>query len=256
MSNPRITWLGHSTVALDVDGVRVLTDPLLRRHNWPLRRRGGEKPDRERWSDPDVVLLSHLHSDHAQLASLRMVADAPILTAPENADWLHRRGLPSGHGIGDDWWPVGDTGLEVLLVRADHGHRPMPHRPNATNGHLVRSPGLVTWFAGDTSWYDEMTHLPDLAGRPIDLAVVPIGGWGSRLSGGHMDAAAAARACAAVGARQALAVHWGTLHVPFLSRLPREWMDAPGEEFGEALEQASPGCRRVDLVPGESAELS
>ena len=98
----------------------------------------------------------------------------------------------------------------------------MPHRPNAANGHLVRTPELRVWIAGDTSLFDDMTKIPELAGGPIDLAIVPIGGWGARLSGGHLDAGRAAQACGLVGARAAMPYHWGTLYAPgTVDRPPR-----------------------------------
>ena len=131
-----IAWLGHSTVMLEVDGVRLLTDPLLMRHAGVLRRRH-PKPARELWRDPDAVLISHLHHDHAEVSSLRMLPPVPVLTAEENAVWLRRKGLP-GAALGDGWKRVGDGQVEVRLTRAIHQHRPMPHRPNAANGHLVR----------------------------------------------------------------------------------------------------------------------
>jgi L-ascorbate metabolism protein UlaG (beta-lactamase superfamily) len=248
-----IAWLGHSTVVLDVDGVRLLTDPLLRRHNWPLRRRG-ERPQERLWERPDVVLLSHLHHDHAELSSLRLLPGVPVLTAPENAAWLRRRRIDAARGIGDDWVDVGG-GVQVRLVHADHGHRPMPHRPGAANGHLVRGAGGTVWVSGDTSLYAEMADLPRLAGGRIDVAVVPVGGWGARLSGGHLDAEQAARCCALVGARTAVPVHWGTLHFPLAGNLPRGWMDAPGKGFVDALHRLAPGCRLLALRPGESASV-
>ena len=201
---------------LDVDGRRVLTDPLLQSHNWPLRRRGGAEPDPRWWRDPDVVLLSHLHSDHAQLSSLRMVDGLPILTAPENAEWLGKRGVSSGVAMGEGWVDATGHGPEVLLVKAVHGDRPMPHRPNAVTGTSCASPPRR---CGSPATRTCTTRSPtaEVAGRPVDGAVVPIWGWGSRLSGGHMGPVEAAKACAMVGARWALAVHWGTLHVPWLS---------------------------------------
>lgn len=66
----RLTWLGHSAVVIDLDGFRVLTDPLLSRHNGPLRRRS-EQRDPASWEGPDAVLLSHLHHDHCELIDLR-----------------------------------------------------------------------------------------------------------------------------------------------------------------------------------------
>ncbi len=81
-----VTWLGHSTVVVDVDGVRVVTDPLVRRHAGLLRRRG-RQPSRAAWTGADAVLLSHLHHDHAEVASLRQFGGIPVVTAPANARW-------------------------------------------------------------------------------------------------------------------------------------------------------------------------
>ena len=245
-----VTWLGHSTAVLDVDGTRLVTDPLLRRHAGLLRRRG-DRPDEETWREADAVLLSHLHHDHAELGSLRMLGPVPVLTAPTSARWLVRRGL---HGVGlraGEWYRVGPGGVRVRLSPAVHGDRPMPHRPNAVNGHLVRGSSGCVWIAGDTSLYPAMSHLPDLAGAPIDVALVPVHGWGPRLSGGHLGPIDAARACAIVGARVAIPVHWGTLHAPGSRHLPPGWMDRAGDAFEVALGREAPGCRAMVLRPGE-----
>src|SRR5262245_42195434 len=85
-----ISWLGHATAVLDFDGVRVLTDPLLR-DNVGLLRRVGPLPDPDLWRDPDVVLISHLHHDHAEVSSLRLVPGVPVLTGAANAPWVRRR---------------------------------------------------------------------------------------------------------------------------------------------------------------------
>jgi len=248
-----LAWLGHATVVLDLDGVRVVTDPLLLRHAGLLRRRG-PMPTEESWAGADLVLISHLHHDHAELGSLRRLGDLPVVTAPANAHWLRRNGIAGAVGLHDgDWYEAGP--LHVRLVPAVHGHRPMPHRPNATNGHLVRGPSGTVWVAGDTEPFHGMALLPERAGAPVDLAIVPVGGWGPRLSGGHMDPVQAARACAVVGARHALAVHWGTLHAPISRSLPPGWMNIPGVTFGAALRRFAPGCRNVGLLPGERVEL-
>jgi L-ascorbate metabolism protein UlaG (beta-lactamase superfamily) len=239
-----LTWLGHSTVVLDVGGTRLLTDPLLRRHAGVLRRRG-PKPAVLNWERPDAVLLSHLHHDHAELRSLRMLPpDVPIITAQANARWLRARGL-KGMAPGDDGWAsVGAShGTRVRLCEARHHSRPMPHRPNEANGHLVRSASGVIWIAGDTSLFDGLTELGRDAGGAIDLAIVPVSGWGPRLSGGHLDPVQAAEACARVGARCAVPVHWGTLHAPGGRIYPPRWMDRPGPEFAAALAERAPGCR-------------
>src|SRR3954451_22579249 len=167
----KLTWLGHSTVLIDLAGHRLLTDPLLLRHNGPLRRRQ-PRPQPSTWAGVDAVLLSHLHHDHAELRSLRLLPGVPVLTSPRNARWLRRHGV-DGRGA-EDWTDVED--VQVRLVPAVHHSRPMPHRPNDAHGHLVRSGGPPLWAAGDTSLYADMTRLPALAGaRRVDIALVPIG---------------------------------------------------------------------------------
>ena len=249
------TWLGHSTVVLDIDGVRLVADPLLRRHAGLLVRRG-RRPARAAWLGSDAVLLSHLHLDHAEVGSLRMLGGVPVLTSEANAAWAVRKGL-NGRGIGPDVWDrIGDSEVAVRLAPAVHAARPMPHRPNDAHGHLVRGPSGTVWVAGDTALYDDMALLPDLAGAPIDLALVPVGGWGPRLSPGHLGPYEAAVACRLSGARMAVPVHWGTLHPPAVQAWPGGWMDTPGPEFAAALDRAAPGCRATVLELGGSLTVS
>jgi len=250
----RLTWLGHSTVVVEVAGARLVTDPLLRRHAGALRR-AWPRPDPDLWHRVDAVLLSHLHHDHAELASLRMLPGVPVLTLPPAAHWLRRRGLP-----GVDL-AVGERhrlrpGVDVVAVPAEHRHRPMPHRPSQACGHVIDSEAGSVWAAGDTELFDglDQVRAAPRAGR-VDVAVVPVGGWGPRLSRGHLDPVSAARACAAVGARTAVPVHWGTLHLPGGRHLPRDWMARPGPAFAAALAEHAPGCRPLVLRPGQTWEL-
>ncbi|MDZ5662175.1 MBL fold metallo-hydrolase [Nocardioides sp. S-58] len=246
-----ITWLGHATVVVDIDGVRLVSDPLLRRHNGPLRRRG-EQPDRAAWAGARAVLLSHLHHDHAEVSSLRLLGDVPVLTAVDNARWVTGKGL-RGHGLQDEWVRVDDDcDVRVRLLPAVHHSRPMPHRPNAANGHLVRGPSGVVWIAGDTELYAGMETVPHLAGAAVDAAVVPVGGWGPRLSPGHLGPHEAAVACRRVGASLAVPVHWGTLHVPGARELPRGWMGAGGPDFAAAVTREAPDCEVAVLSLGGS----
>lgn len=259
-----LRWLGHATTVLDVDGVRIVTDPLLGRHAGLLRRRGRTPLD-EDWHEPDGVLVSHLHHDHAELSSLRLLGAAPVLTAPANAAWLRGRGIWPAVGLHLDEWfvvraPRGshDVAAEVSvrLTPAVHGARKMPRRPNAVNGHLVRAPSATIWFAGDTEPFTGMAHLDEIAGGPVDVAVVPVGGWGPRLSGGHMDPVQAARVCALVGARVAIPVHWGTLHAPVSRHLPPGWMDEAGPAFAVAMAHHAPQCHAIVLEAGGQADLT
>jgi L-ascorbate metabolism protein UlaG (beta-lactamase superfamily) len=240
-----VTWLGHSTVLLEIAGTRLLTDPLLRPHAGLLRRRT-PRPTEEHWREVDAVLLSHLHHDHAHLRSLRELGPVPILTGRENAAWLRGRDLP---GVPlEGWRDVGE--VSVRLVPAVHHSRPMPHRPNEAHGHLLRSESAAVWVAGDTSLYDGLQELPAWAGRDrIDVAVVPVGGWGPRLSPGHMGPEEAAVACAETGARYAVPVHWGTFHVPPTGWFG-SWTRRPLELFADALARIAPHCHLVPLRAG------
>lgn len=246
----RLTWLGHSSVVLDLDGVRVLTDPLLHPHAGLLRRLA-PRPDPASWSRPDVVLLSHLHHDHAELSSLRMLQGAVLMSAPANAEWLRRRTQIQAVPLGDAWTPV-RNGVEIRQVPAEHRSRPMPHRPNDANGQLVRGSSGTVWIAGDTGLFPEMSAIPAMAGGPIDVALVPVWGWGPRLSAGHLSPESAARAVEMSGARFAVPVHWGTLHPPFVTHFARRWLEQPGRRFADAMAQQAPGCTAVVLAPGQS----
>jgi L-ascorbate metabolism protein UlaG (beta-lactamase superfamily) len=251
-----VTWLGHSSVVLDLDGVRIVADPLLKRHAGILRRRG-RRPDRSAWADADAVLLSHLHHDHAEVGSLKLLGDIPVLTAPENAEWAIKKGL-DGRGLApEEWVEVGpaERGVSVRLLPAIHHSRQMPHRPNAANGHLVRGPSGVVWVAGDTEIYPELEQLASWAGAPVDLALVPIAGWGPRLSPGHLDPQEAAVACQMVGARFAIPVHWNTLYMPTTDMWPGGWMHSPGPRFLKALAREAPTCQPLMLGLGESARI-
>src|SRR5215510_10986900 len=105
----RITWLGHATVVLDLDGVRLLTDPLLRAMAGPLRRRG-KAPTPDQVSDLDAILISHLHHDHAELTSIRLLPWLPLLTGPRNAAFLAKRKLPAV-ALTDEWYDVRGSGV-------------------------------------------------------------------------------------------------------------------------------------------------
>jgi L-ascorbate metabolism protein UlaG (beta-lactamase superfamily) len=246
-----VTWLGHSTVVLDVDGVRLIADPLLRKNAGPLRRRG-QPPAPAQWAGADAVLLSHLHHDHAELRSLRLLpSGVPVITGAPNVPWLRKRNLAAVAPADQEWIEVDrGAGVRISLCPAEHSARPMPHRPNAANGHLVLTPSARIWIAGDTELFDGLSEIPAQAGGSIDLAVVPISGWGPRLSGGHMGPAQAAEACLRVRAAWALPVHWGTLHAPGGRAYPRGWMDRPGPEFVAALQAAAPDCTPMILDIG------
>jgi L-ascorbate metabolism protein UlaG (beta-lactamase superfamily) len=183
-------------------------------------------------------------------------AAAPVITGAPNVPWLRKRELAAVAPADREWVEVGSgAGVRVALCAAVHSARPMPHRPNAANGHLVLAPSSRIWVAGDTELFDGLSEIPEQAGGPIDLAVVPVSGWGPRLSGGHMGPEQAAEACLRVGAACAVPVHWGSLHAPGGRAFPRGWMDRPGPEFASALAAVAPRCRPMILDIGVPTPL-
>lgn len=246
-----MTWLGHAGALIEIDGTRLVSYPVLRDRAGVLRRRR-ELPPVGDLPPVHAVLLSHLHHDHADLPSLRTFGGTPVLTEPGNAAWVRAQGLRAPALDHDRWHRVSDE-VQVRLVPAVHDARPMPHRPNGAVGMLVRGSGVVVWFAGDTALYPQMADLPDIAGAPIDLALLPIGGWGPRLSAGHMGPQEAAEAAALVDARAVLPIHFGTLHPRGWPSGRLDWTTAPGDLFPAALAARSSATARVLPVGGSLA---
>jgi L-ascorbate metabolism protein UlaG (beta-lactamase superfamily) len=208
---PQLTFLGHSTVLIELGGVRVLTDPVLRTRVAHLNRVVAPVP-RGSWDDTDVVLISHLHHDHCDLPTLRALGNDVRLVVPVGAGaFLRRQGfrdvteLPVGSSIVHD-------GVSITATPAVHDGRREPFGPRAEAiGFLVvhgegRDEASV-YFAGDTDIFDAMTDVhPDL-----DVALIPVWGWGPNLGPGHLTPREAARAAALLKPRYAVPVHWGTL---------------------------------------------
>jgi L-ascorbate metabolism protein UlaG (beta-lactamase superfamily) len=218
---PGLHFLGHSTVRVELAGRTVLTDPLLTASVGPLRR-VVPVPDPALWAGVDVVLLSHLHADHLHLRSLRMLDAGTRFVVPRGAGaWFRRQGFARVDEIS-----VGETltdgALRITAVHAAHsGHRWGPRftgGPDACAvGHLLEGGGSTVYVSGDTALHDGMHLLGD---RGIDVAVLPVWGWGADLGPGHLDPVQAAEAVARLRPRTAVPVHWGTLAPAGATRLP------------------------------------
>ena len=244
----RVRWLGHSTVLIELDGARLLTDPALGRWVGPLVRHGAAV-GREHGRSIDAVLLSHLHADHSDLRSLRRVGRGVTVLAPAGAGaWLRRRGFHDVREV-----VTGETaevaGLRVTATPARHDGRRQPFGPTADAvGFLVEGTRAV-YFAGDTDLFEGMAAL---AGR-VDLALIPVSGWGPTLPEGHLSPATAARAVALIDPLVAVPIHWGTLSLPGFA--PRR-RDRPAREFAAAAASLAPAVEVRILAVGESAEIT
>jgi L-ascorbate metabolism protein UlaG (beta-lactamase superfamily) len=242
-----VTWLGHATVRLDLGGARLLTDPLLRGRILHIRRRAAPIPPLA-YADLDGVLISHLHLDHFDAPSLRRLPRHVPVVVPRGGGALLRR-FADVREVGEgERVEVG--GVEVEAVRADHDGRRRPGGVRAEAlGYVVRGETSV-YFAGDTDLYAEMSGL-----APVDVALLPVWGWGPTLGAGHLDPEAAARALALVRPRIAIPIHWGTLFPIVLGRGRGDRLTDPPHEFARHAARLAPDVRVEILEPGATLAL-
>jgi L-ascorbate metabolism protein UlaG (beta-lactamase superfamily) len=245
------TYVGHATVLLEIDGTRLLTDPVLRGRVGPLVRHG-RAPDPEAIAAIDAVLVSHLHRDHADLASLRRLGrEMPLLIPPGSRGFFER------HGFGEltELAPGDSSGVGELTVTAVEAHHDGGSRRGAGDvqpiGFLVGGSRTV-YFAGDTGVFAGMERLSPA----LDLALLPVWGWGPTLGPGHLDPEGAARAAAMLSPRLAVPIHWGTLYPFGLARLRPGRLELPAEEFVARAREIAPQVATRLLSPGESTSLA
>lgn len=239
-----ITWWGHATCTVEDSGVRLLTDPLFARRLAHLRRRRGAVPPPEA-AVADVVLVSHLHADHLHLPSLARLAPGTRLLVPRGAPRAvpglarvaGRRGLAVTEVAAGEEVPV-RNGVRVRAVGARHDGRRLPFGPHRCPalGYVVRG-AARTYFAGDTGLFDTMAEEVG----PVDVALLPVGGWGPYLGPGHLDAGRAARALARLAPAAAVPVHYGTFWPVGLDAVRPHEFQAPGAEFERLARRLAPG---------------
>jgi L-ascorbate metabolism protein UlaG (beta-lactamase superfamily) len=246
----RITYVGHATALLELDSVRLITDPLLRERFMHVPRHTAV-PDRALARDIEAIVISHLHADHLDPPSLRMIGRDTRLIGPEGAASLLRR-----RGFGDvtEVVPGASTTVGPVTITATpavhDGRRWKFGRHRHALGYVFDAPGARIYFAGDTDLFDEMADL-----RDIDVALLPVAGWGSRLGWGHLDPERAARAAAAIGPRIVVPIHWGTFLSRTLVRADKDALTGPPLEFARLLPELAPGVELRLLEPGQSLEL-
>jgi L-ascorbate metabolism protein UlaG (beta-lactamase superfamily) len=248
-SPAQIVYVGHSTVLVEMDGVRLLTDPLLRERVLHLRRVG--PVDLDALGDVDAVLLSHLHLDHLDLPSLRRLGRDTRIVVPQGAGrFLARKRFTevSELGIGQEM----DIG--TLVVRGtpaihDSARRPFGARA-VPMGHLIRGSRSV-YFAGDTDVFDGMAEL-----APVDVALLPIWGWGPTLGDGHMSPKEAVDAARLLQASVAIPIHWGT-YFPFQNALRGvpSFVEWPAQDFAKRVESGALEVEVRLLHPGETTSI-
>jgi len=252
MSPPpdRITFVGHATTLIELAGARLLTDPVLGSRLLHIRRHASA-PDPGLLEHLDAVLLSHLHHDHLDFASLRRLGtEVPIVAPAGGARLLRRRGFGEVSELEPGQrFRVG--GVEVVATEASHDGRRYPFGARVDALGFDLRAGRRVYFAGDTDLFEAMG---ELAGG-IDVALLPIAGWGPRLGAGHLDPRSAAEAAALLAPALAIPIHWGTLLRIGLGRRSEELLHAPARRFVEALAELAPEVEARVLEPGQALEL-
>ena len=242
-----LEFIGHSTILVELDGIRILTDPVTRSRVGPLRR-VEPVPHRDRLHGIDLVLLSHLHWDHLDVPSLRDLGrHVPMVVSAGAGSWMRAAGFSEVREV-----VVGDSvdvgGVRVRVVPAVHsGYRP-PLGPTAPALGFVIDGSRSVYFAGDTDLFAGMGDL----GGPVDIALLPVWGWGPTLGRGlHMDPLRAAESLRLIRPRAAVPIHWGTYWPHAMGRVFPERLVEPPAAFVEYAAELAPDVQTVPTAVGD-----
>jgi L-ascorbate metabolism protein UlaG (beta-lactamase superfamily) len=242
----RITWVGHSTVLIDLDGVRLLTDPVLRARMTHLRRVAPVDPSALR--SIDTILVSHVHYDHLDLPSLdRLGRSVPVVVPRGAGPLLRRRRFERVLEVeaGDE---VAIGTVTVTATHAEHRADRGPFGTKAASLGFVVSGSARAYFAGDTDLFDGMTSL-----GALDCALIPIWGWGPAAGEGHLDPRKAAQALTMLRPAVAIPVHWGTYRP--MHYLNPAWLTEPAEQFRREASALAPEVELRVLPLGGTTDV-
>jgi L-ascorbate metabolism protein UlaG (beta-lactamase superfamily) len=255
-----VTFVGHSTFLIQTAGINVLIDPVYADRASPLSFAGPRRARLPgvRFDDlppTSLVLLSHNHYDHCDLGTLRRLEQRfhPMaVTPPGNGRLLRAAGFSKIEEL--DWWQTSRAApLRVTVTPAQHfSARTLFDRNRALwGGFLIETGGRRVYHTGDSGYGP---HFREISARlgPIDLALIPIGAYEPRwfMRDIHMNPAEAVQAHLDLGARQSVAMHFGTF------QLTPEGIDQPVRDLANALrEQGVPAEEFRTIEVGESVQV-
>jgi L-ascorbate metabolism protein UlaG (beta-lactamase superfamily) len=247
-----VNYIGHATVLIDIGRIRVLTDPVLRDRVFFLQRHG-QNPALDLLEErpPDIVLLSHLHYDHADLPSLRRLPSTTTVVAPRGSGKYLARwsGVQVHEVVEGEKLQVAD--VEISVLPADHGRAMSVPRPMASCLSYVMRNHLSVYFAGDTDLFEGMHEVGE--DFDLDLALLPVWGYSHRVGTGHLTPLTAAQALVRLQPRIAVPIHWGSLRFlgPNAMWEGVDYLSAPPQAFAEHSARLAPGTEVRVLQPGE-----
>ncbi len=255
----RITMVGHASLLVQVAGRNILIDPVWSERVSPVSFAGPKRVAApgiafDDLPPIDIVLLSHCHYDHLDIATLRRLQarHAPLMAMPLGNDTIVRAAIPDARCIVGDWWDWLSLGNDIAttLTPASHwaNRWPTDVRMALWAGHHLDTPAGTIWFVGDTGYGDGAIFREVRArlGSP-DVALIPIGAYEPRwfMAAQHVNPAEAVDIFRDVDARRALGIHWGTF------QLTDEAREAPPRALAAALAASDiPPDRFIPAVAG------
>lgn len=254
-----VTMVGHASVLIQLEGVNILVDPVWSERASPIGFAGPRRVTApgiafEDLPPIDLVLVTHNHYDHLDLATLRRIeaTHAPLVVTPLGNDVVLRRAVAAERIVTLDWHgehAVGD--VRITCVPANHwSSRGLGDRRMALwGGFVIRTASRLVYNVGDTGFGDGRIfgEVKARHGSP-DVAIIPIGAYAPRwfMKDQHVDPAEALRIMAACGAARAVGVHWGTF------QLTDEARDEPRVRLAEAVRaRGLDAAAFVALEPGQ-----
>jgi L-ascorbate metabolism protein UlaG (beta-lactamase superfamily) len=215
----RLTWFGHSSVLIELDGARVLTDPIWSERASPLTWLGPKRffpppIPLDQLPPLDAVVVSHDHYDHLDYATLVALKDkVPRFIVPLGIGaHLEYWGVPADHIIELDWWEHAQAGpLEITAVPARHASgRTLVWDKDGTlwAGYALKGPEHRVYFSGDTGLFPAMADIGDRLG-PFDVTLIETGQYHQAWPDWHIGPEQAVSAHRIVRGKLMLPVHWG-----------------------------------------------
>ncbi len=236
----------------ETGGIRLLTDPALRGRMTHLRRVAPASAEALRAID--TVLVSHLHYDHLDIPSLRLLGPSTPILVPRGAGSLLRRKRfehVTEVTVGEEV-RVGD--VTVTATYADHsGGRPPLRVTAPALGYVIDDGRTRLYFAGDTAVFPGMADLSPGLG----VVLLPIWGWGAKLGAGHLDPLGAAEALTLLRPRVAVPIHWGT-YFPLRPRRRSSrpsFLSDPVDSFRRHAAEVAPDVEIRVLGLGDSFDV-
>ena len=215
-----ITWVGHATTILQIDGRTILTDPIWSERCSPVRWAGPKRyvppyPPLDRLPPIDAVVISHNHYDHLDRATIRKLGNGPTYFVPLGVKrWLRKWGIRSENIVELDWWQQFElNGLTFVCVPSQHfsGRSLNDTNRDLWSGWVIQGQTQRVYFAGDTGYFPGFKEIGERLG-PIDVAIIPIGAYLPRwfMKTVHVDPKEAAQAFLDIGTKIMIPMHWGT----------------------------------------------